>query len=164
MNALIKIKNLPPAPAPTKPYTSTEYYTCIDGSVFRRPSTISKDLHLAVTPQTKASSKEARNKDAYEKWDRMAVMARAGWEDKEIAEATGYTVSYVRKRLQLMRANGADIPVEFARKEEKRISSRELAIELRKQGKTYEEISKETGLTYNTVRRYLSGETKWIKH
>lgn len=166
MNASIKVRNLPPAPAPTKPYTSTEYQVCCDGYIFKKPTSIAKvtNLRQAITPQSRIRSHESRDKGSREKWDKMVKMARAGWTDQEIADAAGYTLAYTRKRLQLLRASGIDVPIEFARKEEKKKGARERSIELRKQGKTYEAIAAEVGLSYSTVRRYLLGEEKWIKH
>ena len=167
MNASIKIKNLPPAPAPTRPYTSTEYQVCCDGYIFKKPTSIAKvaNLQKAITPQSRLRSQQSRNKGVYEKWDQMAKMAQAGWNIQEIADATGYTVKYTRSRLQILRASGIDIPIEFARKDEQRADVREQVVELRKQGKTYEAIGAEVGLSYSTVRRYLKEEKrKWKRH
>ena len=167
MNASIKIKNLPPAPSPTRPYTSTEYQVCLDGYVLKKPTRIANvtNLQKAITPQSRIKSHESRDKGSKEKWAQMVKMARAGWSDQEIADAAGYTLAYTRKRLQLLRASGIDVPIEFARKEEKKKGARERSIELRKQGKTYEEIGAEVGLSYSTVRRYwMEEKRKWKKH
>jgi len=92
-------------------------------------------------------------------------MAQAGWNIQEIADATGYTVKYTRSRLQILRASGIDIPIEFARKDEQRADVRDQVVALRKQGKTYEAIGAEVGLSYSTVRRYLKEEKrKWKRH
>ena len=118
------------------------------------------NLHLAVTPQTKANSYAERNKNAISKWEQMAQMARENIPDEEIAKETGYTVQYVRKRLQLLRKSGADIPIGRARVEERRKGMRKMAEELKKQGKTYREIHEETGLALSTIRRYLGSPKK----
>lgn len=98
MNASIKIKNLPPAPAPTRPYTSTEHQVCCDGYIFKKPTSIANvaNLQKAITPQSRLRSQQSRNKGVYEKWDQMAKMAQAGWNIQEIADATGYTVKYTQ--------------------------------------------------------------------
>lgn len=117
-------------------------------------------MNLAVTPQTKANSYAERNKNAFSKWEQMAQMARENIPDEEIAKETGYTVQYVRKRLQLLRKSGADIPIGRARVEERRKGMRKMAEELKKQGKTYREIHEETGLALSTIRRYLGSPKK----
>ena len=162
MNSTMRIKRpLPPAPKPTKPFQSTEYQVCLDGTVIRKTRLINvTNLHLAVTPQTKANSYAERNKNAISKWEQMAQMARENIPDEEIAKETGYTVQYVRKRLQLLRKSGADIPIGRARVEERRKGMRKMAEELKKQGKTYREIHEETGLALSTIRRYLGSPKK----
>ena len=154
-------EDLPDAPPPTKAFKSSEYQVCLDGTVIRKTRLNNvTNLHLAVTPQTKASSYAERNKGAFSKWEQMAQMARENIPDEEIAKETGYTVQYVRKRLQLLRKSGADIPIGRARVEERRKGMRKMAEELKKQGKTYREIHEETGLALSTIRRYLGSPKK----
>lgn len=104
--------NLPPAPPPTRSYKGKNYMACIDGSTFRIPTEIAKvaDMDKVVTVKTKDRSRTVKNAEAYAKWDRMADMAREGWNDRDIALALGYTEKYVKLRIKRMRQSGVDIP------------------------------------------------------
>ena len=109
-NASMKIKRaLPPAPEPTRAQKKDLVVTAGGLIAEYRPSPI-KTMDREKINRSAKNGRAARLAAAYEKWDRMAKMARDGWSDKEIAEALQYTEKYVHERLKRLRKSGVQIP------------------------------------------------------
>lgn len=90
---------------------------------------------------------ETRKKDLHKEVHRLS---KAGYSRQEIAEATGYSKSYVDRIVYAM--NGPT--------EKKTLSGadREQILKLRAEGKTIQEIAKEVGFSMSTVQKCLKDQ------
>ena len=108
MNSTMRIKrHLPPAPEPTRERKDPRRHS--SGLPMRKLSPVKGFNDEAVRERVKATCKK-RQEVAKHRREIVARMVTAGNTDVEIMEATGYSLSSVRRIASMMRNEGIDIP------------------------------------------------------